>query len=82
MPDAASPELVDKAKRVVGMFVAMVGSGITLESSAVWTGMAIMLVGLAMLVRGLVQATPKTSWPVGKQESDPAPAARATESQP
>lgn len=81
MPDATPPELAGKAKRVVGVFVAMVGSGITLESSAVWTGMVIMLVGVALLVWGLAPATPKTSWPVGKQESDPAPAPRATEGQ-
>ena len=41
-----------------------------------------MLIGLALLVWGLAQATPKTLWPVGKQESDSAPAPRATESQP
>jgi len=38
MPDPAPPELVSRAKRVIGMFVAMVGSGIALESAAVWTG--------------------------------------------
>jgi hypothetical protein len=44
---AQSTELAGKAKRVVGFFVLMAGSGIVLDSSAGWSGTAIMMIGMA-----------------------------------
>ena len=82
MADPATPELVAKAKRVVGMFVAMLGSGMALESPAVGTGLVIVLVGVGLMVWGLIQVAPSRSWVARGQESDPAAASHAPESAP
>jgi len=81
MSEPAAPEVVAKAKRVVGMFVAMVGSGIALESAAVWTGMGIMLVGLGLMGWGLAEAADRPSWLPGASAGDQT-AERAPESAP
>ncbi|MBP1688756.1 MAG: hypothetical protein H6Q33_4899 [Deltaproteobacteria bacterium] len=82
MPDPAPPELVSRAKRVIGMFVAMVGSGIALESAAVWTGTGIMLAGLGLMIWGLAERAPTTPWVVPEPGGDVSAAPRAPESAP
>ena len=82
MPEVTTPEPVGKAKRVVGMFVAMVGSGIALESSAVWTGTVIMLAGVLTMAWGLVEAGPTGSGVPREPESEAAAAHHTTESTP
>jgi hypothetical protein len=62
------------------MFVAMVGSGIALESSAVRTGVVILLVGVGLMVWGLAEAAPTKSWVPREPESDGGAAQRTTES--
>lgn len=82
MPDPTVPDLVSQAKRVVGMFVAMIGSGIVLESAAMWTGIGIMLVGLGLMIWGLAESGPSPSWDSREPEGDPAAGQRAPESAP
>jgi hypothetical protein len=81
MPDPAAPELIARARRVLGMFVAMVGSGIALETAAVRTGLGIMVVGLGLMCWGLAAAD-RPSWWRGAPVSDPAATQRAPESAP
>ena len=50
---AVRPELADRAKRVVGVFVFMVGAGIVLDSGARWIGTAIMVVGVTAFIWGI-----------------------------
>ena len=80
MPEAAPVEFAGKAKRVVGMFVSMLGSGILLESSAFWIGTVIMLAGMATFIRGLAEARQQASLTAAEQKSYPAAAVHPTES--
>ena len=50
-----------KGKRVAGTFLLMLGAGIVLESTIQWIGGTIMLVAVALLVRGLLEARPHTA---------------------
>jgi protein-S-isoprenylcysteine O-methyltransferase Ste14 len=73
---AQTTVLAGKAKRVVGFFVAMVGAGIVLDSSAGWTGAVIMLAGLALFIWGVAAAKPRAT--VTLPEPDSRAAAPAT----
>jgi hypothetical protein len=58
---AQTTELAGKAKRVVGIFVLMVGAGIVLDSSAGWAGTVIVLIGMAFFIRGVAEAWPRAT---------------------
>ncbi|MFN8625388.1 MAG: hypothetical protein U0587_05330 [Candidatus Binatia bacterium] len=75
MPEATAPEALAQAKRVLGMFVAMLGSGIVLESAAVWTGLGITVAGLGLMIWGLAATTRESA-------GDAAATRRASESAP
>lgn len=51
-------ELERKGRRVGGMFLIMIGSGIVLESEALWGGLAVLLGGLAVYLWGFVAKGP------------------------
>lgn len=46
--------VMGKGKRVVGMFAFMIGASLILDTGAVWLGLPIIAVGLALLVWGLL----------------------------
>ena len=78
---AQSTELAGKAKRVVGFFVLMVGSGIVLDSSASWPGTAIMMIGMAFFIWGVAGARPRATTMLDERDSQVTPAAtKPTES--
>jgi hypothetical protein len=56
-----TPPMAGKGKRVVGTFLLMLGAGIVLESSWHWSGGALILGGVAALVRGALAARPRTA---------------------
>jgi len=68
MHESGANEQVGKAKRVMGMFVSMLGSGIILESTAFWTGSLLALAGLATFIWGLVEARPPVTMTVRTDE--------------
>lgn len=68
MYEPAPNELAGKAKRVLGMFITMLGSGIILESSAFWAGTLLTLAGLATFVWGLAEARPAVPMVVPRDE--------------
>jgi len=49
------PDLPGKGKRVVGIFVLMVGAGAILDDRAFWIGTGIMLVGAAAFIWGALE---------------------------
>jgi hypothetical protein len=52
-------ELDAKGRRVLGYFVFMLGAGLVLDSSALWYGVAVMIVGAASFASGVaVRPTP------------------------
>jgi hypothetical protein len=80
---AQSTELAGKAKRVVGIFVLMVGAGVVLDSSAAWAGTVIMLIGMAFFIWGVAEARPRATVMLpGHDSHNTAAAARPTESNP
>ena len=50
-----SPEIARKGKRVAGMFLLMIGSGVILESRFVWAGGGIVLYGLFVYITGYLK---------------------------
>jgi len=50
------PDFAGRGKRVVGVFVLMVGAGAILDDHALWTGTALMLIGAVEFVRGALEA--------------------------
>jgi len=77
---AQTTELAGKAKRVVGIFVLMVGAGIVLDSSATWAGTVIMLIGMAFFVWGVAEAWPRATVTLPERDSHATAAAtRPTE---
>ncbi len=68
MPSSFLPaDLAAEVKRGAGVFTAMAGSGIILESRASWIGAAITLAGLAAFVSGLREVQRKQRMAVGKE---------------
>lgn len=65
-------ELAGKAKRVVGVFVLMIGAGILLDTHAVWIGLPILAMGVVAFAWGMVETR--------SRETERAPIAEATES--
>jgi len=51
-------DLTGKERRVLGVFILMVGAGIILDSDAVWLGTLGVLAGAALLVWGMIAARP------------------------
>jgi hypothetical protein len=60
-PAPEAPPMAGKGKRVVGTFLLMLGAGIVLESTCRWLGGAVLLGGVAALVRGALDARPGTA---------------------
>ena len=52
-------ELAGRGQRVAGMFVAMIGSGLVLESGWVGLGWIIATVGLVVFVAGFRRGAPR-----------------------
>jgi hypothetical protein len=76
MPESGrTTELAGKAKRVVGTFVLMVGAGIVLDSSAGWAGTITMLIGMALFIRGVVEAWPRATVTLPERDKHAAEAA-------
>ncbi len=61
-------EITGKGCRVTGMFVAMVGAGLVLESQALWVGVAVLVLGLGVFGVGLAALRG-----MGVPPSEPAP---------
>jgi hypothetical protein len=80
VPDIRPAEIAGKVARGVGLFTAMAGSGIILESTAFWVGAVITLVGMAAFVWGLAETWLQEPVTMGEQKSPPAATARPTES--
>ena len=59
MPELARQELLGKEKRVLGVFVLMLGAGIVLETSVRWLGAVLLLSGAACLVWGALDLRPR-----------------------
>ncbi len=77
MPDdRGRDELAGKAKRVAGFFVFMAGSGIVLDSAAVWIGGLLMLIGAAVFIWGVVEAGSRSALRMPAHE-DVSPASMA-----
>lgn len=51
-------ELQRKGRRVGGMFLIMIGSGIVLESEALWSGLSVLLGGLVVYLWGFMAKSP------------------------
>lgn len=64
-------ELAGKAKRVLGMFITMLGSGVILESPAFWAGTLLTLAGLATFIWGLAEARPAMPIVVPRDQDGP-----------
>ncbi len=77
--DTGRGELAGKAKRVVGFFVFMVGSGIVLDSSAAWMGGLIMLIGALVFIWGVAEASSRSALRLpAREDAPPAPMAPPT----
>jgi len=75
-----STEPVGKAKRVVGIFVLMVGAGIVLDSSAGWVGTVLMLIGIVFFIWGVAEAWQRAAVTRLERDSHVTAATRPTES--
>ncbi len=69
--DSAMDQLAGKAKRVVGFFVFMVGSGIVLDSTDSWVGGLLMLIGAVVFVWGVAEAGFRSSLRLPAHEDAP-----------
>jgi hypothetical protein len=56
MDDVAPPSNTGKEKRVIGVFVFMLGAGLFLETRLAWLGTLVMLCGAAVFLWGLIAA--------------------------
>lgn len=53
------PDFKGKQRRVLGVFVLMLGAGIVLETSARWLGALVLLSGVAALAWGALDLRPR-----------------------
>ena len=69
--NAVPDELAGKAKRVIGFFSFMAGSGIVLDSTALWLGGLLMLIGAVVFIWGVVEAGSRSALRLGAREDAP-----------
>jgi hypothetical protein len=61
--EPTATEIAAKGRRVTGMFVAMIGCGLVLESSAAALGAVLAVGGLAVLASGFLRLRPSLAAP-------------------